>query len=143
MRGQKVLALLLGLLAIVFSAAAPSQPFPPNTTVDSLFEQWDKTTSPGCSLAVAKAGRIIYSRGYGMADLDHGITNTPTTVFHAASLAKQFTAMSIMLLDRQKLITLDDDIHDYIGELVKSRSSRSRSGRCFITPAGFETSGPW
>jgi CubicO group peptidase (beta-lactamase class C family) len=62
-----------------------------------------------------------------MADFDHGIDNTPETVFHCASLAKQFTAMSILLLSDEietgkrvmgkRVIKLDDDVSDYIPEL--------------------------
>jgi CubicO group peptidase (beta-lactamase class C family) len=50
---------------------------------------------------VIRNGDIIYERGYGMADLDHGIPNTPTTVFHIASTSKQFTAAAIVLLAQQ------------------------------------------
>jgi CubicO group peptidase (beta-lactamase class C family) len=92
----------------------------PNPQVDSIFAEWDKTDSPGFALAVSKEGRIVYSRGYGMADLDHNIAIGPTTVFHAASLAKQFTAMAIMLLVEDRKLRLDDDVHSYIPELTSS-----------------------
>ena len=85
-----------------------------NPQVDRIFALWDKPDSPGCALAVSKAGNIVYKRGYGMADLEHKIPITPRTVFHAASLAKQFTAMSIMLLVEQHQLSLDDDVHNYI-----------------------------
>jgi CubicO group peptidase (beta-lactamase class C family) len=62
---------------------------------------------------VAQAGNIVYSRGYGMADLDHNIPITPSTVFHACSLAKQFTAMAILLLG----IPLNTEAHTLIPEL--------------------------
>jgi CubicO group peptidase (beta-lactamase class C family) len=64
-----------------------------------------------------KDGRIVYSHGYGMADLDHNVTITPSTVFHAASMSKQFTAASIVLLAQQGKLSLDDDIRKYIPEL--------------------------
>ena len=85
--------------------------------VDNLFKDFDKPNSPGCAVAVIKDGSIIYKRGYGMADLDHSIAITPTTVFHAASLAKQFTAMSIMLLVQQKKLSLDDEVTKYVRQL--------------------------
>src|SRR5262249_23030891 len=74
----------------------------------------DEPDSPGCSIAIAQAGEIVYSRGYGMAFLEGGIRNTPATVFHAASLAKQFTAMAILLLVRAGQIALDDDVHKHL-----------------------------
>lgn len=45
----------------------------PSEKVDKLFARWDKPESPGCELAVIKDGQIVYKRGYGMANLEHGI----------------------------------------------------------------------
>jgi hypothetical protein len=56
----------------------------PSAQIDKLFEKMDKTVSPGCALAVMKDGRIIYERGYGMADLDHNVPITLGTIFHVA-----------------------------------------------------------
>src|SRR5512135_1096720 len=85
--------------------------------VDKLFERWDRTSSPGCALSVMKDGHIVYKRGYGMADLDHDVTINPATVFHVASMSKQFTATSILLLAREGKLALDDEVRKYIPEL--------------------------
>src|SRR5262245_41606634 len=85
--------------------------------VDDIFAEFNKTDSPGCAVAVIDQGSVVLKRGYGMADLDHGIAITPSTVFHAASLAKQFTAMSIMLLVQAKQLSLDDDVTRYVPQL--------------------------
>ena len=85
--------------------------------VDQLFERWNKTTSPGCAVAVMKDGRILYERGYGIADLDHDVKITPATVFHVASMSKQFTAASILMLARDGKLSLDDPIRKYVPEL--------------------------
>lgn len=100
-------------------AGVPPQAPPPDPAaqVDKLFERWDKTVSPGCALAVMKDSRIIYERGYGMADLDHDVTITPATVFHVASMSKQFTAASILLLEQDGKLSVDDDVRRYIPEL--------------------------
>jgi CubicO group peptidase (beta-lactamase class C family) len=112
-------AVIVGL-AIVGAVYAPvpgrTEGFP-SVQVDEIFAQWDYSDSPGCAIAVIKGGGIIYKRGYGTADLDHNIPITPTTVFHAASLAKQFTAMSVMLLVGQGRLSLDDDVRTHISEL--------------------------
>lgn len=89
----------------------------PNPQVDRIFAQWDKTDSPGFALAVSQRGQIVYSRGYGMADLDHNIAIGSATVFHAASLTKQFTAMAIMLLVGNCELSLDDEVHSFIPQL--------------------------
>jgi len=69
--------------------------------VDQLFTRFDRPDSPGCALGVAKDGKLIYKKGYGMANLEHDIPISPTTVFNVASASTQFTAMSILLLARQ------------------------------------------
>src|SRR5690348_9117958 len=81
-------AVVLLLVAIV-SAAAQEAAKPDQEAsrrlpdeVDKVFAKWDSTVSPGCALSVMKDGRIIYKRGYGMADLDHDVPITPETVFH-------------------------------------------------------------
>jgi CubicO group peptidase (beta-lactamase class C family) len=93
----------------------------PGHRVDQIFSQFNNH-GPGCAIALIEHGKIIYARGYGMADLDHDIAITPSTVFQAASLAKQFTAMALMLLvERDKLLTLDDDVSRHISELRFTR----------------------
>ena len=85
--------------------------------VDGIFGKWDRADSPGCALGIYKDGQIIYGRGYGMADLNDDVPVTPATVFHVASMSKQFTAASIVLLAQRGKLFLDDDVHKYIPEL--------------------------
>jgi CubicO group peptidase (beta-lactamase class C family) len=85
--------------------------------VDTLFADYDKPDSPGCALAIVQNGEVIYQRGYGMANLDHDIPIVPNTVFHVASVSKQFTAMAILLLENDGKLSLDDDIRQYVPEM--------------------------
>ncbi len=85
--------------------------------VDKVFERWDKRDSPGCALGVYREGQVIYKRGYGMANLDHDVPITPSTVFNIASVSKQFTAAAITLLAQQGKLSLDDEVRKYIPEL--------------------------
>jgi CubicO group peptidase (beta-lactamase class C family) len=82
--------------------------------VDQLFAKWNKPDSPGCSLGISRNDTIVYERGYGMANLDLGVAITPASVFDAASISKQFTAMSILLLAQRQQLSLDDDVGKYI-----------------------------
>ena len=66
--------------------------------VDAIFTEYDKTNSPGCALAILKDGKIIYKRGYGMSNMEYNIAITPTSIFHIASISKQFTAAAIVRL---------------------------------------------
>ena len=85
--------------------------------VDKLFSEWNHEDTPGVALAIVKEGKVVFSKGYGMANLEYGIPITPQTVFHAASLSKQFTAYAILLLKRDGKLSLDDDIRKHIPEV--------------------------
>lgn len=85
--------------------------------IDQVFAPWDRPDSPGAALAVLLHGEVIYARGYGSANLEYGLPITPETVFHVASVSKQFTAMAVMLLVRDGLLDLHTDIHHYLPEL--------------------------
>lgn len=85
--------------------------------VDKLFKAYDKPNTPGAVLAIVKDGQVVYRKGYGMANLEYAIPNTPSTVFHIASISKQFTAFAILLLERDGRVSMDDDIRKYIPEV--------------------------
>ncbi len=85
--------------------------------VDTVFSQYDTPSSPGCALAILKDGKVIYQRGYGMATLEYNIAISPSSIFHVASISKQFTAAAIMQLAMAKKISLADDIRKYIPEV--------------------------
>ena len=88
-----------------------------NPVVDALFASWDVPGSPGCALAVAQDGTLVYSRGYGYANLDHDIPITPQTVFDVASVTKQFVAASISMLALDGKLSLDDNVRKWLPEL--------------------------
>jgi CubicO group peptidase (beta-lactamase class C family) len=85
--------------------------------VDKLFVKWDSYSTPGCAVGVYRDGRSIYLHGYGMADLDHNARIEPSTIFHVASMSKQFTAASVIMLSLQGKLSLDDPVQKYIPEL--------------------------
>src|SRR5687767_5666015 len=60
------------------------------------------------SILVARDGVPLISKGYGMANYELAVPNTPDTVFHIASLTKQFTAMAVMQLQEQGKLKLGD-----------------------------------
>jgi CubicO group peptidase (beta-lactamase class C family) len=85
--------------------------------IDELFRQWVKPGAPGASVAVIQDGKIVFAKGYGLANLENDLPITPDTVFEAASISKQFTAMSIVLLEQDRKLSLEDEIHKYLPEL--------------------------
>lgn len=89
--------------------------------LDSLFAPYTLQT-PGAAVAIVKDGKVVFQKGYGMADLDHDIPITPQTVFNIASVSKQFTAFAIYLLASEGRISLEDDVRKYITELPDYRT---------------------
>lgn len=85
--------------------------------VDQLFAQWAGPDSPGASIAIIQNGKIVYSQGYGAANLEYGVPNSPATVFPLASVSKQFTAFAIYLLVQDGKLSLDDDVRKYLPKL--------------------------
>lgn len=85
--------------------------------IDSIFADWDRPDSPGCALGISRHGELIYARGYGMSDLEHDIPITPSSIFHVASVSKQFAAMAVAMLAREGRLSLDEDVRTYLPEL--------------------------
>jgi len=116
---QRIFPLSVLSAVLLAPCLAPAQTISPGQSaqIDKVFEKWNRTDSPGCALGVYKDGQIVYKHGYGMANLNDDVTIAPETVFHVASMSKQFTAASILLLQQQGKLSIDDDIHKYIPEL--------------------------
>lgn len=112
--------LSIATLFVAFSASAQEGGKDANSLnakVDAIFAQYDKPDSPGCALGVIKDGKLQYARGYGMANLEHGVPNGPKLVYDIGSTSKQFAAASILLLAQQGKLSLDDDARKHIPEL--------------------------
>jgi CubicO group peptidase (beta-lactamase class C family) len=85
------------------------------TTIDQLFGQYGDATA-GCAIAVVR-GADVYLQGYGQADLEARVPITPSTRFNLGSTSKQFTALALLLLEADGLLSLDDDVRDHLLEL--------------------------
>lgn len=96
------------------AAQAPQSDLP--ARVDAIFARFDRT-SPGCGVGLGKDGRTLYTHGYGLANLEYGVPNTDSTVFESGSVAKQFTASALVLLEHDGKLSLDDDIRKYLPEV--------------------------
>jgi len=104
-------------LFIVAALIVQSSALYADERVDALFEEWDRPGSPGCALGVIQDGQFVYRRGYGSADLDHGIPLSSASVFRMASVSKQFAAFATLLAEQQGKLSLDDDIRIHVAEL--------------------------
>lgn len=85
--------------------------------VDSVFAPWSHTNTPGCAVGVDRNGAPLLRRAFGMANLETGTPWTVGNLSESGSVAKQFTAAAIVLLARDGVFTLDDDIARWIPEV--------------------------
>lgn len=84
--------------------------------IEKIFSKY-KPDRPGAELAISRNGKIIFSKAWGMADLEHHVPLTTESVTEAGSVSKQFTAAAILLLEQQGKLSLDDDVRKYVPEL--------------------------
>lgn len=85
--------------------------------IDKLFVDFDKPGRPGCVIGILKDGRIVYTRGHGLANLEYGVPMTAETVSETGSVAKQFTAAAVQILAAEGKLALGDDIRKYVPEV--------------------------
>ncbi len=85
--------------------------------VDAVFAAWDSTASPGCALGIGRGGTVVYARGYGMANLEYDAAISPESIFHVASISKQFAAFSVALLAADGKLSLDDEVRKHLPEI--------------------------
>ena len=90
---------------------------PERAAVDSVFAAWDDDHGPGAAVAVLHEGEIVLETGYGMAQLEYGVPIGPCTVFHVASVTKQFVAFGAALLAEEGALSLDDEVGAHLSWL--------------------------
>ena len=87
------------------------------TNLDKFLAKYDSKATPGIEVLVVQDGKELYRRCVGMANLEYGTPISSASVFHIASVSKQFTAFAACLLEQQGKLNLDDDVRKYLPEL--------------------------
>ena len=113
----RALVLLLALTSPLGAQRAATDRPTEELRTDSVFRALDRSDGPGCAVGVFRNGAVRYARGYGMANLELGVAITPHTVFDVGSVSKQFTAMSILLLQKDGKLNIDESVRKYVPEL--------------------------
>ncbi len=84
--------------------------------IENLFARY-RVNNPGAQFAISRNGKIIFSKAWGMADLEHSVPLTTQSISEAGSVSKHITAAAILLLEQQGKLSLDDDVRKYVPEL--------------------------
>jgi uncharacterized protein (TIGR03437 family) len=115
---RSVLSILLCLVAVTLPAAAQTgiamesmRAF--DDGIQAFMNRW---SVPGAALAVAKNGKLIYARGFGMADTAISQPVEPDSLFRIGSVSKTVTAMAVLKLVEEGKLRLDDKVFDILTE---------------------------
>ena len=110
--------LLARVLFLAFVAAAVGVQAQTAVDVDAVVQKAiDAKIIPGAGVAVVRNGKVLFTKGYGLADFDAGTPASEKTAFQIASVTKQFTAAGIMLLVEDGKIKLDDTLGKYLPDV--------------------------
>lgn len=125
--------LTLGLLIVVelvlFSRIATAQSLQPEAkliaAIDRAVEKNGITdTEPGVAVLIHQPGRLMFQKGYGLAELKGQKPITPRTLFELASVSKTFTATAILILHDRGKLSIDDDVRKHISALPAYEASQ-------------------
>lgn len=92
--------------------------------IDKLMNKFDEYRQFNGSILVAHEGKVVYKKGFGMANFELDVPNTPTTKHRLASVTKQFTAMAILQLVDEGKLKLDVPISKYLPDYPKKNGDR-------------------
>src|SRR5688572_26851415 len=84
------------------------------SALDKLYSSKYPADGPGCAVLIAREGKVIYRKAFGMANLELKVAMVPENVFRIASLTKQFTAVAILQLHERGLLNIEDDLKKYV-----------------------------
>jgi serine beta-lactamase-like protein LACTB, mitochondrial len=108
---------ILFLAPFIVATAAFAQQTPRALAHDYVQSIWRSSGAPGVSAAVAVGGRMVYSEGFGYADLENLVPATGATVYDVGSVSKVMTAVAVMQLVERGKIALDDPVTKYVAGL--------------------------
>jgi CubicO group peptidase (beta-lactamase class C family) len=108
-------ALLLGALLAAAASVAAAQAAPATAAIDRFLRaEMARQRIPGLSVAVLRGGRVLLSRGYGFANLEHRVPASDSTIYQSGSVGKQFTAAAIVMLSEEGKLGLDDPLRRHL-----------------------------
>ncbi len=110
-------ALLTLLLALTSATVPASTQDDLARRVDSIFSAYARKDAPGCAVGIAKDGKPLLTKGYGVASVETSAPITPLTTFNIGSVSKQFTALGALMLIESGTLGLDEDVRRWAPEL--------------------------
>jgi CubicO group peptidase (beta-lactamase class C family) len=106
------------IVILIFSSC--QQPKATESKFDKFFDSLFKKDVPGGAVLIAKDGKTIYSKGFGLANIKTKQAITPGTLFNVGSISKTFTAYGILMLAKENKLALDDELYKYFPDFKDS-----------------------
>ncbi|MBN1412670.1 MAG: beta-lactamase family protein [Spirochaetales bacterium] len=91
--------------------------------MEAYLEAYGKRWPLSGSILAAKDGKVLFRKGYGYANIEHQVPNSPKTSFHVGSISKMFTAMGIAILHEDGLLNIDDPINKHLSDYYQFDSA--------------------
>jgi CubicO group peptidase (beta-lactamase class C family) len=118
-------SLVVGLVVLLPGVAAKAQAPPPEpgalaSKVEEYMDARVRRDHFGGSVLIARDGKVLFTKGYGLANIEHEVPNTPQTKFRLGSITKQFTAMAILILQERGKLKVEDKIKKYLPDAPKA-----------------------
>ena len=108
------------LFSIIAALSCSQQQSPVDQKLDQVFDSVFKANEPGGAVLIAKEGKIIYQKGFGLADIVTKKAIDATTLFNVGSISKTFVAFGILQLAKENKLSLDDNIYKYFPDFKDS-----------------------
>ena len=139
-----VATVVLGLAAIDLSAQQPSPPSWAGAIDSMMYREMVRTHTPGAQIAVVHRGRLAYTKGYGVADVETGRPVTDRTLFQTGSLPKLFTGVLLAQMASNGTLDLHAPASRYVPEIAGRQVGNSTAHELLTHSAGWVNSGnPW
>jgi len=116
MKQHQKKSILTLILLLITSVSVQAEASNLSDEIDSLFG--DRSEKPGCAVGLIEDGKYIHSKGYGLANIEHGVPIGMDTIFRIGSVSKQFTTMAIAILEEKGKLSFDDEMKTHIPDLV-------------------------
>jgi CubicO group peptidase (beta-lactamase class C family) len=100
-------------VVIILFTNCNTEPSSYSSDLDKIFDSVFKANEPGGAVLIAKDGKIIYEKGFGVEDITTKKTIDNNTLFNIGSISKTFVAFGILQLAKENKLSIDDDIYKY------------------------------
>ena len=92
------------------------------TRIEQICQKWDVEDAPGGAVGVVHGGKLLFARGFGLANVELGVKNTADTKFDVGSVSKQFTAMCVLILEDRGELSVEDPVSKHFPDIPAAKN---------------------